>query len=71
MMAEIIRFPGAPDLDALDRAGLRDWLDRVRREIDALDEEEPEDMMSEAYDAWADCHEMLEDLADELMDRLD
>ena len=68
-MAEIISFPG--DLDALDRAELRAWLDRVRREIAELDEAEPEDMMSEAYDAWADRHEALEDLADDLMARLD
>ncbi len=68
-MAEIISFPG--DLDALDRAELRAWLDRVRQEIAELDEAEPEDMMSEAYDAWADRHEALEDLADDLMDRLD
>lgn len=68
-MAEIISFPG--DLDALDRTELRAWLDRVRREIAELDEAEPEDMMSEAYDVWADRHEALEDLADDLMDRLD
>ncbi len=70
-MAEIIPFPGAPDLDALDRAALRARLDQVRRELRALDEAEPEDMMSEAYDAWAERHEALEDLADDLLDRLE
>ena len=28
-------------------------------------------MESEAYEAWGDQHEELEDLADEIMDRLD
>ena len=36
-----------------------------------LDEEEPEDMDSEAYDDWGDRHEELEDLADEITDRLE
>ena len=46
-------------------------LERVRQEIAALDLEEPEDMASEAYDAWGDRHEELEDQADDLMDRLE
>ena len=36
-----------------------------------MDEEEPEDMDSEAYDDWGDRHEALEDLADEITDRLE
>ena len=39
--------------------------------IDRLDEEEPEDMESEAYEAWGDRHEALEDLADDIQDRLE
>ena len=35
------------------------------------DEEEPEDMESEAYQAWGDRHEVLEDLADDIVDRLE
>ena len=39
-----------------------------RREKDA---EEPADPESEDYDEWGDRHEALEDLADDLRDRLD
>ena len=43
----------------------------VRAQISELDAREPEDMDSEAYVAWADAHESLEDWLDELLDRLD
>ena len=46
-------------------------LDAVRLLISRLDEEEPADMDSEAYDAWGDRHEELEDLVDEIRDRLE
>ena len=49
----------------------RDYLDTVRGWIDRLDEEEPEDMESEEYEAWGDRHEALEDLADDIVDRLE
>ena len=72
-MAEIISFDAAAywDLDALDRAGLQERLDAVRLLISRLDEEEPADMDSEAYAAWGDRHEELEDLVDEIRDRLE
>lgn len=62
--------PG-PDLDAMDRAELLDYLATVRQWIAELDGEEPEDMDSEAYEVWGDRHEALEDLADDILDRLD
>ena len=64
-------FAAGPDLDAMDRAELLDCLAAVRQRIARLDGEEPEDMDSEAYDAWGDRHEALEDLADDILDRLD
>ncbi len=64
-------FAPGPDLDAMDRAELLDYLATVRQWIAELDQEEPEDMDSEAYDAWGDRHEALEDLADDILDRLD
>ena len=76
-MAQIISWPSAggmddpDDLDCLDRAGLLVRLERVRKELARLDEEEPEDMDSEAYQIWGDAHEALEDLADEIMERLE
>jgi len=73
-MADIIRFdqcPQEPDLDAMDREELLDCLQTVRAQIEALDQQEPEDMDSEAYEVWGSRHEELEDLADEIRDRLD
>lgn len=64
-------FAPGPDLEAMDRAELLDYLATVRAWIAGLDGEEPEDMDSEAYDAWGDRHEALEDLADDILDRLD
>lgn len=73
-MADIIHFDQyarEPDLDAMDREALRDYLRAVREQIGELDLREPEDMDSEAYEVWGDRHEELEDLADEIQDRLD
>ena len=64
-------FAPGPDLDAMDRVELLDYLATVRAWIAGLDGEEPEDMDSEAYDSWGDRHEALEDLADDILDRLD
>ena len=50
---------------------LRHIWEQVRARIARLDEEEPEPMGSEAHEAWGEQREELEDLADELMDRLD
>lgn len=58
-------------LDQMDESDLRRLLDQVQERLAALDEEEPDDMNSEAYEAWADRHEELEDLADEVTDRLE
>ena len=50
-------FAAGPDLEAMGRAELLDCLAAVRQRIARLDQEEPEDMDSEAYDAWGDRHE--------------
>ena len=68
-MAEIIAFPG--DVDALDRDALRRLLEDTLARIAALEEQEPEDMESEAYETLSERHERLEDLADDICDRLD
>ena len=36
-----------------------------------MDDDEPEDMDSEAFEQWADAHESLEDLLSEVEDRID
>ena len=60
-----------PDLDAMDRDMLREYLKELRFRMEELDEKEPRNMNSEAYEEWADQHEELEDLVDEVLDRLD
>ena len=72
-MAEFLEFDGgfAPDIEAMDREELQACLQEVRERIADLDEREPADMNSEEYEAWGDRHEELEDLADEIMDRLE
>ena len=67
-MARITEFP-APN--GGERQALLEELDQVRQEIAALDLEEPEDMESEAYEAWGDRHEALEDRADDLIEALE
>ena len=73
-MAEIIEFPaqnGAEDTDELSREELLTLLERLRAEIAALDEKEPKNMNSEAYEIWADRHEELEDQVDEILELLE
>ena len=72
-MAEFLEFDGgfAPDIEAVDREELQACLQEVRERIADLDEREPADMNSEEYEAWGERHEELEDLADEIMDRLE
>ena len=42
-----------------------------RARIEDLDAAEPKNMNSEAYEEWGDLHEELEDLVDDVLDRLD
>lgn len=73
-MAEIIDFSGyqeEPELETMNREQLEEALRQVRERIAQLDEEEPSDMNSEEYETWGDAHEELEDLADEITDRLE
>ena len=55
-MAQIIELGAAPDIDAMDADVLRDYLAEIRERIARLDEDEPEDMASEAYDEWSEQH---------------
>lgn len=60
-----------PELETMDRAALLRYQEELRERIAQLDEQEPEDMDSEEYELWGDQHEALEDLADEVQERLD
>ena len=73
-MAEILdwsQYAEEPDPDGMDREQLAAYLQTVRARIARWEEREPEDMESEPYQVWGDRHEELEDLADEILDRLD
>lgn len=73
-MAEIMDFSDfqeEPELENMNREQLEEYLRQVRAQIAQLDEEEPADMNSEAYETWGDAHEDLEDLVDEITDRLE
>lgn len=63
--------PEEPDIDTMDRSALHAYLEQLRARIAALDETEPKNMNSEAYEEWGRLHEELEDLADDVLDRLD
>lgn len=73
-MADVIyldTFDEEPDIGAMNRKELLSCLDTLREKISALDELEPRDMDSEEYEDWGERHEQLEDLVDEILDRLD
>lgn len=74
-MAKIIDFnqfrSEEPDLDSMDKDALLAYLEQLRSRIEELDAAEPKNMNSEAYEEWGDLHEELEDLVDDVLDRLD
>ena len=71
-MAEVLSFEmPREDLGKMDRRALEEYLERLRELISELDAREPRNMNSEAYEQWGEEHEALEDLVDEVLDRLD
>ena len=68
-MAQIIPFPA--DAEEPEQEELLARVQELHEQLAALDEREPEDMASTAYDRWAERHEALEDELDDLMDLLD
>ena len=67
----ILEFPQAPDVQSMDAPALTAYLEQLRDKIAALDAAEPKNMSSDAYEEWGAQHEELEDLVDEVLDRLD
>lgn len=65
----MIDFP--VEIDDLGARQLEQWLEELRARLAQLDEQEPQDESSEAYDLWAQEHEDLEDSIDEVLDRLE
>ena len=50
---------------------LYDYRQQILSEIAELDEKMPFDEGSEAFEAWADEHEELEDVLDDVVDRIE
>ena len=57
-------------IKSLTRQELEAYLADVRDALAWLDDNEPKKKKSDEFELWCDCHEDLEDLADELADRL-
>ena len=60
-----------PDMGQIDKEQLLAYQEKLLQQLAELDEAEPKNMGSEAYEQWGDAHEELEDLLDDLQDRLD
>ena len=60
-----------PDIQALSCEALQTYCAQTRQIIADLDALEPCSETSEAYDRWAELHEDLEDVLDEILDCLD
>lgn len=70
----MIEFPQKQEdkyLEDMTAAELEEYLAELEGRLSALDAKEPKNMNSEAYDLWADEHEMLEDAIDEVREFLD
>ena len=59
------------DPKTMELEELRAYLEDVRCELETMDEEEPEDETGEEFVDWAERHEELEDLADEIVEQLE
>ena len=60
-----------PDMENMTREQLESYRAALLQKLVELDSQEPEDMEDPSYEDWADEHEELEDLLDELQDRLE
>ena len=59
------------ETENMDREELVAFFEKLLEQRDALDELEPKKKRSDAYEDWAELHEYLEDLMDEIQDALD
>jgi len=64
-------FENIPDLDTMGLEELKRYHRELEAVIERLDAAEPKNENSEAYDDWAQEHEDLEDLMDEVLDRIE
>lgn len=59
------------DIDEMTLEQLQTYKEDLLRQIAELDTREPKNMNSEAYEAWGEEHEELEDLLDEVLDLIE
>ena len=60
-----------PDMDEMGLDDLKGYLRELEEALSKLDAVEPKNENSEAYEDWAEEHEDLEDLIDEILDRIE
>ena len=60
-----------PDLEQMDAQALKEYLEELEEAKVRLDLAEPRSQRSDAYEEWAQEHEDLEDLIDEVLDRIE
>ena len=59
------------DIEAMSLDELHEYQCEVHALLADLDAREPKNMSSPSYDDWAEEHEELEDILDDIQDRLD
>ncbi len=72
----VIEFQNQPEeeyieISDMSRQELVDFLAELQEMLHALDDREPKNRNSDAYEAWAQEHEDLEDAIDEVLERLE
>lgn len=68
---DVLDLTDMPDVEDMEPETLREYELKIRNAIRQLDQIEPKNENSEEYDEWADDHESLEDILDEILDRLE
>ena len=73
MKENVIAFPQEQEEDIyqMTLTQLQAHYEAMQRELMTLDAREPSPRNEEAYEAWADEHEELEDYLDEILDRME
>ncbi len=60
-----------PDMENMTEEQLKSYQAKLLQQLAELDAREPEDMDDPSYEDWAEEHEDLENLLDELQDLLE
>ena len=66
-----IAFCPERDLEAMDAEQLKAYRKEILAQIQELEDEGPETLTSDDFEIWANKHEDLEDILDDIQDLLD